>query len=200
MIREANYISGFPRQHRIKLTYAEHVTIHGTAGVLNTSTKYRANGAYDPNVAVGGTTPFNYDLWARQYNHYTVMSSRITFRIGHSGSESAVTTGIYLADDALALPYTTAGGIIGARRGTYKVLPHIITSDTFATHAAYDPKVFYTIKDPQDYDPIQAKVDTVPTDQAVFFVWGYSSVTFLMEGLIEIEYDVLFKEPRDVVP
>lgn len=197
-VREANLVSGFPRTQRVTLTYAETIVIHGTASVLNTSTQYRANGAYDPKVAVGGDTPFNFATWSRMFNHYVVMASRITFRIGHSGSDTAVTTGIYLADDTTALPYTTPGPLIGARRGTYTVLPHIITGSTPHTHARYNPKVFYGIKDPEDFVNIVSNVNALPPDQAIYFVWAYSSVTFLMEGLIEIEYDIQFKEPKDV--
>lgn len=196
--REANIMSGFPRQHRVKMTFAHNLVINGTASVLDQGSKYRANGAYDPLVAAGGDSPFNYGVWSRLYNHYVVMSSRITFRIGHSGSDTTVTSGIYLADDTAALPYSTPGPLIGARRGTYKVLPHIITSDTYNTHAHYNPKVFYSLVDPQDAANITSVTNSLPSDEAIFIVWAYSTVAFLLEGIVEIEYDVLFKEPKDV--
>ena len=40
--------------------------------------EYRANGMYDPEVALGGHQPYGFDQLMAQYNNFTVLSSTIT--------------------------------------------------------------------------------------------------------------------------
>lgn len=70
---------GYALPKRVENThrYFEYNLLNPLAGVT-TKTYYRANGMYDPSVAIGGHQPMLFDQLSALYNHFTVIESRIT--------------------------------------------------------------------------------------------------------------------------
>jgi len=64
---------GLPDRLRVKLTYSEAT---GFSGLGPLGAIYRANGPFDPRVAVGGGQPNYYDQWSALYNNVTVLACK----------------------------------------------------------------------------------------------------------------------------
>lgn len=74
---KATPVGGFPKSKLVKLRYCEQITINPSAGV-NGVHVFSANGMYDPSVTSVGHQPSNFDRWMANYDHYTVIGSKIT--------------------------------------------------------------------------------------------------------------------------
>lgn len=70
-------IGGFPKTATIKLRYVGEFSLNPGLGVYSTQV-YTANGMYDPNITGLGHQPSNFDKWIAQYDHYTIVGSKIT--------------------------------------------------------------------------------------------------------------------------
>lgn len=68
---------GFPERALMRHTYCEKFTILNGAAALG-QYDFSANGMYDPNITGTGHQPVYFDQMAALYNHYTVISSKIT--------------------------------------------------------------------------------------------------------------------------
>jgi len=79
----SNFTTGFPKQISMVHKYVSEPISFTTTGVTGTPSVYtwRANGMYDPDVPGLGHQPMYYDTCLSLYNHYTVIASKVTFRI-----------------------------------------------------------------------------------------------------------------------
>lgn len=66
-----------PKSSMVKFKYFEDVSLSPATG-LNTQYFFRANSLYDPNLTGVGHQPLGYDQLSVFYNHYTVVSAKIT--------------------------------------------------------------------------------------------------------------------------
>ena len=65
---------GFNNTYTVRLTYAD-VTNHAFSGAAGSGSQYWSlNSIYDPNASGGGHQPLMRDLWASQYDYYTVLA------------------------------------------------------------------------------------------------------------------------------
>jgi len=200
MAREANVLSGMLLPKRCTFHFATSVSLQLNATTSLVSELFRANGPWDPLYASGGLSCFNWDMWSHLYNHYVTLNSQIMVTIGACTAKSAAFAGIYLADDN-SIPFKRAEDIIMARRGTYKVIPPGITAVPLKVYGRYNPKRFFNVAKPQDVESLRAKTNNLPTDQAIFWVWASSAKSeenTRLDMMVEIRYDVLFQEPRDI--
>lgn len=60
----------------MRLRYVEHIQVDPD-NLTVTHVLYRANGMFDPKVAIGGHQPLGFDEWMSRYYHFTVLGSRI---------------------------------------------------------------------------------------------------------------------------
>lgn len=76
-----NIPHGYNNNYTVRLTYADafNVTISGNAG--GTSYAYRTNSIYDPDYTGIGHQPLMRDLWASQYDYYTVLACHYTIEM-----------------------------------------------------------------------------------------------------------------------
>lgn len=91
-----------------KLRYCTRKTIDGGAAGAATNLFIRANGCFDPEVAVGGHQPMGFDQYMALYDHFKVLKSTCTVTFlanATTGTPSAnqVIGSIYLDDDAGAI-------------------------------------------------------------------------------------------------
>lgn len=67
-----NVLGGFPSRVNVRLKYV--TTFLLDPGSATDTKVFSLNGLYDPEVAVGGHQPSNFDLWMQVYNKYAAHS------------------------------------------------------------------------------------------------------------------------------
>lgn len=188
--------SGMPVIRRANLRYVDQVTLTSTSGLLGEYV-FRANDLYDPNYTSTGHQPMGYDQWMTLYNHFVVISSKITVK--YFGNTSINTqAGIYLSDAVSSAGYSNATGLIEARKGTYKFLA--IDMQTVCT-SKYNAKQFFNLSDTKDYSPIQGSSGSSPTEVAAYHLWIQdvsAPASTTVRALVTIDYIVEFREPQDL--
>lgn len=117
-----------------KFKYATYGTINPALGVP-LSIKYRANGMYDPEVAVGGHQPYGFDQMMALFNHFTVVGAKITVRCCNNNSLPLFLATTLRGDSAV--PMTTSELL--ERPGTKSVLMNVAeTSEIVHTFSAQE--------------------------------------------------------------
>lgn len=93
-----------PKTLTRKLRYATQIAITGGALGAATNVFFRANGCFDPEVAVGGHQPMGFDQYMAMYDHFKVKSSKINVTAvgGDTNAVDSVILSINLDDDATA--------------------------------------------------------------------------------------------------
>jgi hypothetical protein len=96
--------SGFPDRLRLKQKYSEIVYISTSP----TNTTYRANGMFDPQVAVGGHQPLYFDQLSQLYARFKVISASCNIEGINRGGSDAWGICIYPSSDPAPLGYLNA--------------------------------------------------------------------------------------------
>jgi len=199
------YVGPFPTSVVTKLRYCGYKRLDPAAGGGISTMMFRANGIYDPDVAVGGHQPLGRDQWADCYYHYTVLGSKCTVEFcGLNDSPNYVPhkAGVYLSGlDATG----------GSTWVTMAEQGH--TSTTLVAGSAglkpsrvvsrLNVRKFFDVKDPEDDDTLTAPVGGDPSDAAYFIVWAAamdeSTDTLGVRAAITIEYIVAWGEPKEII-
>lgn len=101
-----------------RMRYCDSVALNGCALADATALIYSANGAWDPQTAVGGHQPMGFDQLMAFYQHYTVMSSVLTVDFSISNVQfpdpgEACIVGIALRDTAVFSTTSTTAREVG---------------------------------------------------------------------------------------
>lgn len=195
----SNNLSGMPKTRRAILRYTEHVTsITSTVGALG-SYVFRANGCYDPNYTSTGHQPMGFDQWAALYNHYVVLGSKMTLKVlPQEANVSPCIIGTILTDGS-AVPYSTPGTFIEAKRGPYRLFK--ATDRVVSLVQKYSSKKQFNVVDVKDnVDRLGAAVTADPTEEAMFNIWFFTmdNTTASPNLFVTIDYIVEFSEPKDM--
>lgn len=207
----------FPKSKSIQCKYnAAYANISpGNAGVLGFSNTYttRANSPYDPEY--GATGGFNqkaagYTLWANLYDHYTVVSSKITY-IWRQAQTLAV--GVNAADIKCGIKLNDASSFTGTTWVALADDPSTVVGTLHCTAdnkgyckltKYFSAKKFFGLSHPMDNkDEIGAGIGSNPSDIAYFIpfwqdaaIGTQTGVTFNLE--IKATYNVVFTERKDI--
>lgn len=179
----------FPAVMRARLRYATIVSINPTVGAAGYHL-FRANSIADPDYTGVGHQPYGHDTYAGIYDHYRVISSRIT------AIPTVALSGIYgiaKTDDAVVgIDMDT----VREQKGT-----NVIAS----TGAGQDNAVitnYYSEKEMLNKNDLQASPGANPTDVQYYqlFLTGPDYTTDLGSKpfMINITYDVVWWELKDL--
>lgn len=87
-----NVPHGYNNNYTVRLTYADNyrhdITQNGTAGPTQI---FRMNSIFDPDYTGAGHQPHLRDLWASQYEYYTVLSCEYQIRLYNASGQDPVT-------------------------------------------------------------------------------------------------------------
>ncbi len=183
-----------------KLRYVTRQTID--AGTLGSATNLfiRANGCFDPEVAVGGHQVLGFDQYMAMYDHFKVTSSKVTVTAlgGIEGGANNTILSIYLDDDVTA--NGSMDNMIEQGLTTYRVVssgavPPTTVSKSFRSNDFFSSKKYSS--------EIVGDEASDPTEQAFFNI----SVAALDTGvnpdriqcLIVVDYVVEFSERKTLV-
>lgn len=202
--------TGYPKSRRVKLKYVEEIVV-GANNVMS-SYIFRANSVFDPNYTGTGHQPMLYDQWTTIYSHYTVLGSTISVTPAPPGTSDTVpcyfgwnlsttandvTTEFKTVNGLLESPYSTPPLIYGkgtSNTGTgLRSLPAVV--------CRFDAAKYFGVKNARDGSAYSANTSTNPVQEAFFRMYAapisdnFHSASYF---LVEIVYDVLFKDPRIV--
>ena len=72
---------GYNNNYTVRLTYADAFNLLITNAGGGTSHTFRTNSIYDPDYTATGHQPLMRDLWASQYDYYTVLACHYEIQI-----------------------------------------------------------------------------------------------------------------------
>lgn len=194
----------FPPRFKKRLLYAEvALQVQGAAGLLG-NYFFSANGMFDPNITGTGHQPMGFDQMMLMYNHYTVVSSKITVvAANNSAAATSGDVGLYLSPDTVSI--TNPSQLIENGYFVWKPMLPINIFGSIATlnlncnvsaYFARDGNKRELLEDTELYGTASAN----PTDQVYFAVctWDGSGAVNTITTLfrVEIEYEAIFWEPR----
>lgn len=185
----------FGNTFKTTMKYYSQAMIDPAAATLGTWV-FRANDLVDPDYSFTGHQPRGYDQLSPLYDHWVVLGSKITVKMGHTNAEPQVYT--LALKDTNTLEATSEDYIEG-RYCKYTITPQEKTSQMSMT---YNAKSFFSIKNPQDERELHGQIATKPTEVAWYHISvgepsgtnpAASTVTVL------IEYFVQFTEPTQPI-
>lgn len=112
---------GFPKRMCFTHKYVE-VVVRNPVTTMN-NYLYSCNGMYDPNITGTGHQPMYFDQLTALYNHYTVIGSKISFKIiPTTAASSAIFYCVSINDDSTVTP-TSIQDMQEASSGKGTIIP-----------------------------------------------------------------------------
>lgn len=196
-------INGWPKKLCVKLRYADTFGIDVAAASASYA-NFCANGCYDPDLALGGHQPRGFDQIMPQYNHYTVIGSKISITyLNDTGSNIVPAIYDVLLKDDVTFNYTTQNDIVenaqsrgkwqnvGTERNYIGYKPQIVRK--------FNAKKFFGVSGIVGNNNYSGTVASNPDELAVFQlvvanIFG-NDPGRLIFGVV-IDYVVVFTEPK----
>lgn len=182
-----------------KLRYCESVNLSPGAGFVATNV-FRCNDVRDPNYTNIGHQPMGFDELMVNYNHFTVIGSKIT--VTFTGQTNTYVCGI--AVDASSANTSTSGEELKERQRTiYRIMPtNVGGAGKCVLTKRFSAKKFFHVKAIVGESQYKGTASTSPTEQAYFYVWAGAddgtTATQTIQASVHIEYMVVFSEPKTV--
>ncbi len=192
---------GLPATQVVKMKYATYLAQTCTTGVMN-SYVFSANSIFDPDVTSIGHQPLGHDQWAVFYNNYCVVGARIKLVSGAapSSSEHSVIGVILLGDSSLTASTWNALSEQGIE--SMNLIAPSSAQLLKTAGNAFDARRWFNVHEPGDaLSRIGAAFGSNPSERAYFVVFMQSangSGTSSTVSTVEIEYDVLLSEPKEI--
>lgn len=193
----------FPPRFKKNLVYVETgLTVTGTTGLVG-NYFFSANGMFDPNVTGTGHQPMGFDQMMLMYEQYTVTSSKITVTyINGSGAGVYADVGLYLSPDTTSITNPSQlmenGFFVWKPLNPINVQGSIGKLNLTCNVATYFARAEYKrelLQDPELHGTAAAN----PVEQVYFTVCAFDGAggnTVTISFTVEIEYEVMFSEPR----
>lgn len=191
-----------PNKLATKLRYVDYSTLDpGTAGLAAVQV-ITANGCYDPDISGSGHQPRGFDQLMAMYDHYTVVSSKITvdFVTPVSTTVYSLCVGIALKDNST--PYGNYNDYAEGRNVISKILPSVTSTDGGRVRTlskTFSCRKFLGIASPLSNAYVRGDIASNPTEEAYFHLFaaplGLVDSAFIRIQY-RIEYNVVFTEPK----
>jgi len=199
--------TGFPKTTSVTLKYCDGFIMNPSAITVD-HYYFRANSIFDPDLSGTGHQPLGRDQWALFYNHYIVSKARMKLTItnqtiadngGIIGGIQLVATNSFLSNDIRAFmeqPTTS-----------YKVCNNSLSGGAgngLVIYKTYDCKTYNNITNvPDNVSNHGAPMGNNPTEDVIFMCFlGINPVSLVDPEkhycVVEIEYDVIFSEPKEI--
>lgn len=189
-------LPAFGLRTRRRMKYSMHVTFTGSASVVSAYV-FSANGVYDPDVTGTGVQPVFFDAMMTLYNHYTVLRSRIRVNIQNL---STVTAHVAVSVSGSSSITTDDAQLVANGNLVYAVVqPTGVAESTAQLRHSSDAGAFQGIDDVMDDPNMRGDAASQPAEQLYYHIslWNPVNATVPLALLdVEIDYDVIFHEPR----
>lgn len=186
---------GFPKMLKFKHKYVQQVSLTGSTS----SQLFSCNSLYDPDATGAGHQPMYFDQLSALYDHYTVIGSRIIYRIVPAGTsvqhpyrvivwinDDTTTTGSStdIAENKFAKTRICTGGINPSQ---------IVLTNRWSAKKFFGP--------PLANDELKGTPSSNPTEQSYYQINvrsldGVNSVDLYAH--VEIEYIAIWRELKEL--
>lgn len=194
-----------PNNIRVTLKYADYYLLASSAGIAYAV--YSGNNIYDPDVTFTGHQPYYFDKYAALYTYYTVLGSKMLVNTNVDlGSNQSVMFGI-IAYKNNGVNNTAAGlqEIMESRYGKSKLFINNPVQTYPISLGQRSSTMLSTSTSELMINPIyRASVTGAPTEEWYYKILALngdaSTTSFSLAISIQIEYDVIFTQPKDEPP
>lgn len=189
------YGTGFPSQLIVKHRYVEpNITLTSTTGGY-VSYVVSCNGMFDPNITGTGKQPSYFDTMSSIYNHYNVISSKVTFR-GVADASQVLEAAAYIEDGAS--PVSTFTNLLEQPSCTKSQFIMGFTNVGKFSLGWNAKKAFGP--DADSNTQLQGSSSANPTEQQ-YYVIGINGVALTTANLrwtVDVEYTAVWRELKDI--
>lgn len=190
-------IAPLPTRLHSKLIYSDRLSINPGLGTT-TGYVYSCNGLYDPDIVFVGHQPRGFDQIMQMYDHYIVVGARVTFKLTNPTAQNAV-MGVTIRDAS------TLETVLTEYRESNYTSERILLANSENVGIvvkSVKPGMFLGGRDPITDPDLKGNTSNNPVEQCYFHLWAASlgiSDIGALDGLVKIEYDVFFAEPKQPV-
>lgn len=185
---------GFPPRIVTKLRYADTFNLSSSSGAL-AKWVLSMNGLYDPDITGSGHQPLYFDTYASIYNHYAVVSSKLTVSFANMYTSTAAEVGVILNDDSTTS--NTYSTVREQNTGKSVLLAPLSGGASVKTLTLnFDSKKDLGI-DPYTSEAAKTPVTTNASEDSDAVIWAApadTTSTGNVQAIIMIEYLVCFSE------
>lgn len=194
----ANIGAGLPKKMIMTHKYTDYYNISSSTGLLQTEL-FRCNSLYDPSFSHTGHQPMYFDQLSALYDHYTVIGSKITWKIcqNNTGLQTAKAA-IYINDDSTVTP--TAESLSEQTTSRVLILPaysnniHTVVQK-WSAKKAFGKAILGNLS-------FQGTSSSNPTEEQYFTLAAYGvnpSVPMSLDVFVTIEYITVWTELKDII-
>lgn len=191
-----------PKSYPCKLRFVDYASyVNPTAGSPGVYV-YRANSIFDPDLTGTGNKPRGTDQLQPMYNHFVVVSSKITVHFMTPYEEATNSNSIMgISVRGASSHFADLTDYMENRNTCYKVCSHTPeTPNSRTVTKTFSAKKFLGRSHPLSDPELKGGPATNPTEAAYFHVWvGEASDSVNpdpMRLVVQIDYNVIFIEPK----
>lgn len=187
----------YPASIRRRLRYSTNITLTATSGIP-AAYLFATNGLFDPDVTGVGHQPMGFDQIMLSYNHYCVFNSRIVATFKNTSANSP-TVAIRLDANNSALTDITQIIEYGALQ-----MEPLEAKNSYGANITLSSSVnirkIQGSRFIQDDPDLRGGLSSNPVELTYFHImlWDATSATSTCAVDIQMEFDALFAEPRDL--
>lgn len=181
----------------VKLTYVDSAAQTSNTGSITTY-NFKSNGMYDPNFTGTGHQPLGFDQMMAQYNHFTVIGSKITVTFDVQPTATVpVLVAIQSAAGTSFTP-TSIDEICEQPRIHWKLLPVGNGNSRGKLSHKFSAKKFFSTKAivAEDSYKGSASIDPVETAFYRILMAAENAGTVTVNWRVRITYIAVFSEPK----
>jgi len=194
--------NGVPAKLKSTLKYAETITLNPSVGGCAGYT-FRCNSLHDPNYSGVGHQPMGFDQLKVLYDRYTVTGCRIKVTQVPSSVSTTIPGmfGVIMNEDSGLTAGTTLSFCLEQRNVSKTEVTGTVTSLTTPIKYSCDIAQYFGIKDSIVGEGDYSSRGTVDPTRTCYFTVFYgqdSSTAGQKDFMIELEYDAVFTEPKEL--
>ena len=201
-------LGGFPARNRVRLAYKQVLSLNAAAASIDSS-QFSLRGCYDPWTTGAGHQPSNFDRWISIYNRYAVVATKIKMTTVYN-STSAVAPGLWgflvSAAGSQVSGFTSLDTLLEQPFVKYSTTPSGLLQNTIANGltAQVRSRDWLDVKeDVLESEDYYGTAGANPSqDVSVEFFLGAidGNDPGAQPYLVELEYDVVFFNPKITLP
>lgn len=188
--------NGLPKSVVINHKYHSYFQLTSTVG-STANQQFTCNGMTDPDISGGGHQPMNFDQLAALYNHYTVIGSKIIFRI----SQAATTNGpmllsYFINDDNTITP---AGDSLAEQSTSKTVSIPTGSNNIYTLRGKWSAKKFFRGSIMGNTD-LRGNASNNPAEASLYTITAYNPLggTSTVNIEVFIQYIAVWTELKDI--
>lgn len=187
-------IFGFPPTLLTKLRYVDTYALNSTAGSLSKQVFY-VNSIFDPDNTGVGHQPLYSDTYGSIYDHYAVVSTKLTIQYQSLAATTSMVVGAVIDDDNTSSSTPTT--LMEQNMGKHMLLPPLYGSLSNRTITIqWDCKKHLGI-DPFSSQTYKTAIGSNPSEIASLIVWSVPAdggSTASTQVQVTMEFTVLYTE------